>query len=244
MTLLPNYVDDSWKELLSDDFIEKLNVIEKTLDRMPLHDCGYAYFPKKDKIMRFLSLDLQNIKCIILGMEPYPSWYTNEDGKIEGVATGRSFEVKNVKSWQQKFKQASLINILKAIVFNETGQKKTIAEIRNDIDNGDFQMSEPPEWFDKREQSGVLFLNATLTVEPDQPDSHTQLWKEVMNDVMKYIDKKNKNVKWLLFGKNAKQRVIFTIGENDNQYHCCHPRLPQFVDENIFKNIEEIKWNL
>lgn len=31
-------------------------------------------------------------------MEPYPSWYTNEDGKIEGVATGRSFEVKNVKS--------------------------------------------------------------------------------------------------------------------------------------------------
>ena len=112
MTLLPNYVDDSWKELLSDDFIEKLNVIEKTLDRMPLHDCGYAYFPKKDKIMRFLSLDLQNIKCIILGMEPYPSWYINEDGKIEGVATGRSFEVKNVKSWQQKFKQASLINIL------------------------------------------------------------------------------------------------------------------------------------
>lgn len=137
-----------------------------------------------------------------------------------------------------------MINILKAIVFNETGQKKTIAEIRSDIDNGDFQMSEPPEWFDKREQSGVLFLNATLTVEPDQPDSHTQLWKEVMNDVMKYIDKKNKNVKWLLFGKNAKQRVIFTIGENDNQYHCCHPRLPQFVDENIFKNIEEIKWNL
>ena len=43
MTLLPNYVDDSWKELLSDDFIEKLNVIEKTLDRMPLHDCGYAF---------------------------------------------------------------------------------------------------------------------------------------------------------------------------------------------------------
>lgn len=31
MTLLPNYVDDSWKELLSDDFIEKLNVIEKNI---------------------------------------------------------------------------------------------------------------------------------------------------------------------------------------------------------------------
>ncbi len=27
MTLLPNYVDESWKELLSDDFIEKLKVL-------------------------------------------------------------------------------------------------------------------------------------------------------------------------------------------------------------------------
>ncbi|MFR7592386.1 MAG: hypothetical protein ACLUVC_13145 [Longibaculum sp.] len=244
MTLLPNYIDDSWKELLSDDFIEKLNVIEKTLDRMPLHDCGYAYFPKKDKIMRFLSLDLQNIKCIILGMEPYPSWYTNEDGKIEGVATGRSFEVKNMKSWQQKLKQASLLNILKTIVFNETGQKKTITEIRSDIDNGNFQISVPPQWFDKQEQSGVLFLNATLTVQPDHPGSHTQLWEDVMNDILRYINKKNKNVKWLLFGKKAKQRVTFSIGETDNQYHCCHPRLSTFVDENIFKNIKDIKWNL
>ena len=31
MTLLPNYVDDSWKELLSDDFIEKLKRHRKNI---------------------------------------------------------------------------------------------------------------------------------------------------------------------------------------------------------------------
>ena len=70
MTLLPNYVDDSWKELLSDDFIEKLNVIEKTLDRMPLHDCGYAYFPKKDKIMRFFRLIFKISNVLFLAWNP------------------------------------------------------------------------------------------------------------------------------------------------------------------------------
>ncbi len=62
-----------------------------------------------------------------------------------------------------------------------------------------------------------------------------------MKGKLRYINKKNKNVKWLLFGKKAEQRVTFSIGETDNQYQCCHPRLSRFVDENIFKNIEGIK---
>lgn len=243
MSLLPNDIHDSWKELLTEDFLKQLGDIEASLDALPKHSSGYAYFPAKEKVMRFLSQDLTNIKCVILGMEPYPSWYVDENGAFIPVATGRSFEIANVSDWSQKFKQTSLRNMLKTVYFNATGKKKSVEEIRKEINDGAFNISQPHEWFAALEDEGVLFLNATLTVEPINPDSHTLMWKDVMNDIIAYIDSHTDTAKWLLFGNKAQERLVNAIGEKDSMYKCSHPRLAEFVDENIFAAVPDVKWD-
>jgi len=241
MSLLPKNIDPSWGKLLSNDFIAKLNKIENELSLMPVHvSSGYAYFPKKQAILRFLQQDLMNAKCIILGMEPYPSWYT-ESGTLTPVATGRSFEIGNVDDWSQKFKQSSLRNMLKTVYYNQTADKISLQEVRDKIGNDSFKISQPHQWFDLLEQQGVIFLNATLTVEPDNTDSHTKLWADVMNEIIMYINN-NYDIKWLLFGDKAQKIVISVLGNADNLYKCYHPRIAEFVDENIFKHVPEINW--
>lgn len=246
MSLMLVTIHPSWEELLTENFMCKIKNIECELQKpeesvsLPLAR-EYPFFPQPDKVMRFLAQDLRNIKCIVLGMDPYASYYLDSDGAIMPIATGRSFEVADVTNWQQKFKQSSLRNILKTVYYNETGSLKSMEEIRNEISTGEFPISDPHEWFDKLEQQGVLFLNATLTVEPGHPDSHAILWKSVMDDIIRYINR-NPDIKWLLFGSKAQERVQDTIGDTGRLYKCCHPRLPAFVDENIFQYVPEIHW--
>ena len=242
MSLLPNYTHPTWRNLLTDEFLLRLSTIEAQLNTFPIKTCGYSYFPEKQNVMRFLSMNVKEIKCVIIGMEPYPSYY-QKGNKILPVATGRSFEIANVTSWDQKFKQSSLRNILKTVYFNETGEKKSLEEVRKEIKEGKFFISQPDEWFENLEKEGVLFLNATLTVEPGKPNTHTQVWEEVMNEIIDYIEREVKP-KWLLFGNKAEERLLKAIGINGNIYKCHHPRLASFVDENIFKNIPDIKWNI
>lgn len=240
MSLLPKNIHPSWDELLTDDFKSKLDIIENAIEAEPVHNTGYKYFPEKQNIMRFLSQDLNSLKYIIVGMEPYPSWYTDENNDIKPVATGRSFEIANVTDWCQKFKQSSLRNMLKTVYVNETGKNETLEEIREHILDGTFNISKPHDWFSKLEQQGVLFLNATLTVKPDVVDSHMNLWKDAMNDIIRYINDKG-NVKWLLFGDKAKARVYSVIGTK-NCMSYCHPRLGRFIKINPFGDIPDIKW--
>ena len=241
MSLLPTYIHPTWKDLLTDEFLLLLNDIETYLDLLPCKSCGYAYFPKKQNVMRFLSMDINEIKCVILGMEPYPSYYQKGSNFLP-IATGRSFEIANVISWNQKFKQSSLRNILKAVYFNEIGKKKSLEEVRKEIIEGNFYISQPNKWFENLEKEGVLFLNATLTVEPEKPDTHSKIWEKTMNKIIAYINSHTRP-KWLLFGNKAEERLIKAIGTQSNMYKCSHPRLASFVDENIFKNVPEIKWN-
>ena len=189
--------------------------------------------------MRFLEIDLNSVNYIILGMDPYPSWY-EIDGTILPVATGRSFEVGNLNSWQQKFNQKSLQNILKTIYFNKTGEKVRLAEIRELMADNRFTISPPHQWFDNLEAQGILFLNATLTVKPGSPDSHTQDWQNIMTQVIRYVNANQ--VCWLLFGVKAQNRVQEALLGDYLAHTCCHPRNARFVDENIFQYAADIDW--
>lgn len=107
---------ESWNDFMNENTISILNTIEEKIKDVD-------YYPRKEKVLRFLNTDLNNIKYIIVGMEPYPS-FDNVNNCPQ--ATGRSFEVSEIlgKDWNYKIKQSSLRNILKAIYFNETGKKK------------------------------------------------------------------------------------------------------------------------
>lgn len=220
---------------------EKTEDVEAYLNGLPKTVGNYAYFPEPKNVMRFLSQDLDSIKYVILGMDPYPSWYLDQNGNVTPVATGKSFEVGNLTSWQQKFSQSSLQNLVKTVYYNNTGEKKNFDEIREEISRGTFSITSPPDWFTNLEESGVMFLNATLTVDPGKPGSHTKLWGPAMDDIISYIDDKA-DVKWLLFGKKAQERIEYVLGNASNLYECCHPRLARFVTENIFSQAKDIEW--
>lgn len=237
MSIIPNNWHSSWDDFMSAENIYKQKVtllelknIEKQLGEI---------FPLEENVLRFLQNDLDNMKAVIVGMEPYPSSF-EKDGNIFPIATGRSFEIANVTDWNQKFKQSSLRNILKTIYYNEYGEIISLETLRNKIKNNEFPIKQPKEWFDSLEQQGVLFLNATLTVEPYNVDSHTKIWYVFMNDLIVYMSNRNPNLKWLLWGNKAKERVVPHI--NSNAIITCHPRLAEFVNENCFAKIKDINW--
>lgn len=85
-------IHKSWLDFFTNDIENELENIEKQI--------GDNYFPSKENILRFMQLDLNKVKYIIVGMEPYPSSYI-ENNQVIPEATGRSFEVSSVKSWNK-----------------------------------------------------------------------------------------------------------------------------------------------
>ena len=100
------------------------------------------------------------------------------------------------------------------------------------------------------EEEGVLFLNATLTVKKNKPNSHTAIWKNFMDDLIKYICDfdKDKKITWLLWGKNAYDRVCDAIKDTNYKpkiIYKVHPASRvknDFVVNNGFSEIKNINW--
>ena len=199
------------------------------------------YFPKKENIFRFMQNDLTQIKCIIIGMDPYPSCY-EENGTCIPHATGRSFEVAGLKSWQDTI-NPSLLNIIKALHYDETRKKISIDETRKECEG--FRLPDK-SWFDETEEQGVLWLNAALTVKQGQVGSHMEHWEKFMNEVFVYINQENPNALWCLWGKKAQKRVLNAIKIDETKcIYSSHPRFRKFICENCFQTITEktgINW--
>ena len=162
--------------LISDTFKNFIYSHEHELNKV-LKAIGDDFYPSAENVLRFARVNINKIKVIILGMDPYPSSY-NADSSRRGelasplekpVATGRSFEVANVDSWCQKLKQASLTNILKSLYYLKFNKEEKIENIRNEIKENKFKILPPHEWFDKMEEEGVLFLNDELKDESNKP---------------------------------------------------------------------------
>lgn len=221
----------SWDEFLTPEVIKELESIEEKIKEQ-------VYYPEKDNVLRFLDSDLNKVKYIIMGMEPYPSYdYINDCPQ----ATGRSFEVSEIidKDWNYKIKQSSLRNILKAIYYNETGNKKTLQEIRFAINDGVFDIVDPGDWFDAMQGKGVLFLNSTLTVKPNSVGSHKEIWDNFRKMLITYLAKRN--IKWMLWGNNAKNEVGQYLNP-EQILSAPHPRLDSFITQNTFQYAKDIDW--
>ncbi len=225
-------INNSWNEFFNEEIKNELEKIYNNINP--------SFFPNEENVLRFAKTNFNNLKCVIVGMEPYPSSFI-KDGKLIPEATGRSFEVNSLrdKTWSEHFKQSSLRNMLKTIYYNETNEVISLEKLRGKIEQNEFKILQPGQLFDNLENQGVLFLNASLSVIPGKVDTHTKIWENFMNELIPFIDKKN--VKWLLWGQKAQDRVLPLIDEN-NAVISCHPRLAQFVNENPFQYVKEINW--
>lgn len=239
MISLPAKWHRSWDGLvLSPSFQDEIEKVSAVVGDV-------SYHPLPENVFRFLDLDLAQVRCIIVGMDPYASTFEDASGNVYPQATGRSFEVTSLRiadDWDVKFKQSSLQNIVKAIYLSDTGQKASLSQIREKIASKEFSLAPPADLFDGLERQGVMFLNSALTVESGKPGSHIELWEEPMDSILQYVEDAT-HPTWMLWGKDAQYRVREALDDDDvHIVLSCHPRLSSFVDEDPFSNIPGIDW--
>jgi len=247
---------DSWRDFFEMPEIKQcteriVSIYEDNIITEYKSKLGCYVFPRTlEDIFRFSKTDATNIKAVIVGMDPYPSFQVI-DGEIIPEATGRSFEVRSLrkKDITSKFKQASLRNIMKCIYKLETGNTDTsIEHIRNEISENKYTSLKLGEWFDICEDNGVLFLNASLMywfrfLDIDAKTGKERLdiyipWNTFMRHLSSYLLKKNPYTKWMLFGNDAQKQ--FDYIEEKNKICTVHPRMQTFVEENPFQYKKEL----
>jgi uracil-DNA glycosylase len=183
-------VHNDWLPFLSDENHMLISRIEAEI-------AGKAFLPSLDKVLRFFEFPLTSVRVIILGQDPYPQ---------PGVATGRAFEVGNLQSWSQPFKNISLKNILRALYKAYTG-KVVKYEILKERFYAEFPVLPPGKLFDHWEKQGVLLLNTSFTCEPGKPGSHRKIWKEFSSHLLIYIRDKAPQATWFLWGTHAANAI-------------------------------------
>ena len=219
-------------------FFEK-SAVNRILANIEIEISDSPYYPECKNVLRFASNDLDQIKHVIVGMDPYPSFNIRLN---KPQATGRSFEVSELEgeSWDYKIKQSSLRNILKAIYFNETGKTDDIANVRANIADGTFTIADPTTWFDAMESQGVVFLNSTLTVKPGEPGSHKEMWTPFREYLAEFLS--GRDISWHLWGKDAQSEYGDLLDDRERKLQAPHPRMSQFVSNNTFQYADDIDW--
>lgn len=220
MSLIPIDAHSSWKKFLTDEIINELNNIETKI--------GSNINPAHDNVLRFMKNNLNDIKVVILGQDPYPE---------KGRATGRAFEVGDLQSWNQKFKQVSLKNIIRLIYKNYNGISeysdiKKFSEIQTEIKEGRFSILPPDKIFKSWEKQGVLLLNTYLSVEAGVTGSHISIWQNFSEKLLKFISEENRNINWFLWGRMAEDKKQYI--KYGKYYISRHPMMCSEIYEDDF----------
>lgn len=232
MSFLPANSHLSWKKFLTKEILDELNIIENKI--------GTNINPEHDNVLRFMNCNLYDIKVVILGQDPYPE---------KGKATGRAFEVGGLKSWNDKFRQVSLKNIIRLIHKNYNNiedykEIKKFSDIQNEINEGKFKILPPDKLFKSWEKQGVLLLNTYFTVKTGITGSHISIWEPFCIKLLEYISEESKNINWFLWGKMSESKKQYI--KNGTFYISRHPMIcsekyeDDFLKANCFNNTKDI----
>ncbi len=152
--------------------------------------------PYPDRIFyAFNNLPLKKIKVVIIGQDPYHQIINGEP-----QATGLAFSVPSGAKIP-----SSLQNI-----FKNCRKYKRLEYITKD---GDLK-----DWLDK----GIFLLNSSLTVAENKPNSHKKIWKELTDNLIKYLSDKLEKCIFVLWGSDALKKKIL-IGKKHKIIISSHP---------------------
>ncbi len=213
-----NGIHPSWRPFFASQ-AERLDAVFTFLE-------NESYLPPRRLIFRFAGTDLSQVRAVILGQDPYPQ---------PGAATGRSFEVAGLSSWQGAIRQSSLRNIVRAIYRAETGELLPWREVQARIADGRFRILPPDRLWDALEAQGVLFLNAYLTCRPGAPLSHKRLWQPFAQELVSYIDRRRgAEAAWFLWGADARGYGAYIL--HGKRYESRHPMMAGKEPDGFLQN--------
>lgn len=187
-----------------DSFKPILNLAIQKVDNQYLQelDEDQTWLPGVDKIFNAFSVDLYNIKYILIGESPYPrrlsaNGYAFWDGDVDDLwcEDGLSKKVNRA---------TSLRNFIKMLL-NAKGEldvdfsKSAIAKLDKSI-----YVQKGSELFDNMLDKGFLLLNASLVYSEGKVNYHAKNWQRFMLETLKQIKIARPHVKLILFGKIAK----------------------------------------
>ena len=94
-----------------------------------------------------------------------------------------------------------------------------------------------------------LLLNSALTVRKGQPDSHTSVWKNFTENVVKYIELNTDNVCWVLMGSKSQYFSKFITKDKHKILTTSHPspfsankssaNIKSFIGSNVFNDVND-----
>ncbi|CAF1122147.1 unnamed protein product [Adineta ricciae] len=143
---------------------------------------GKVTYPPKHLIFEaFNKTPFNQVKVVLLGQDPY-----HDDGQAHGLA----------------------FSVPKTITILPPSLKNIYKELASDISS----FKTPNHGcLEKWANSGVLLLNASLTVEPHLPNSHSRIgWIKFTDSVIKLLSDQRQGLVFLLWGgfAHAKEKLI------------------------------------
>lgn len=183
----------SWIQVFEEGYADLQRISDYILQQERM---GRVIYPLKKDIFRALELtELDSVKVVIIGQDPYPGKNKNTGGPI---ANGLAFSSNDSKIPQ------SLNNIYKRLCETIEG---FVMPTHSDLTC----------WA----KQGVCLLNSCLTLEDETSNSHKQLWAEFITRIIHHIDKVNPNCVYLLWGTHAHQ--FGDITKSKNKLMSSHP---------------------
>lgn len=218
---LSSGISSDWKEIFSLLFDKEGKKIKHFLEQELKKKKTILPYPRL--LFKTFEAPLKNVKAVIIGQDPYPRF---EKGIPQ--AMGLSFSVPHGLETP-----SSLRNIYQNLqVF---GHLEKIPSHGN---------------LERLLHQGVLFLNATMTVEKDIPNSHQGIWDEFTDSII-YLLSDRPEIKFVLWGKNAITKKYLV--QSKNYVASSHPSglscnkpcgvFPAFMKCDFSKNLG-IDWNV
>lgn len=216
--IVKNYCPFTWEEVFKNAEPELDDISDILMNDEKING---PFFPLKENIFRAFELtQLNNIKVVIIGQDPYHDTIYNGLPRAIGLAFSVSKDA-NIPP--------SLKNIYKEL-------ERSIPEFKQPL-HGDLSC-----WTNQ----GILLLNMCLTVRPHRAGSHGSLWLGFINKVINAICEKNEKCIFLMWGLQA-QKIRTMLGDRAIILTANHPSgfsanrgSEPFIGCNHFVKINEI----
>lgn len=182
---------ESWKPFLDSEFSKPYF---KELSKF-LHE-EYAHktiFPPKQAVFRAFSTDLNEVKVVILGQDPYHT---------PGVADGLAFSISN----KSDYMPPSLVNIYK--------------EIDNDIGAHVNRTGDLSSW---QKQGVLLLNNVLTVEAHKAGSHRGKGWEEFTEATIKYLNDTRENLVFILWGRDARSKKVLIDSSKHLILESAHP---------------------
>lgn len=164
--------DESWRDFLTNEFAK-----DYFLDLAKFLHEEYekkTIFPEKGQVFRAFLTDLNQVKVVILGQDPYHT---------PGVADGLAFSIKHGK----KYMPPSLVNIYKEIDDDLGGHKNVDGDLSS--------------W---QKQGVLLLNNVLTVEAHKAGSHRGKGWEIFSKDCIMYLNKVKDHLVFILWGRDAR----------------------------------------